>query len=117
MIKEIVNQQSKDVLGGFTATYADPILAHVNPNQLHKNDIVIVVKSDQSVWAKRVSQEDGWQEITRDNLKKKKSPIMQKTCFFEIKKGELSGTYIISEDIIANEHFSNEKAYLEFLAE
>jgi hypothetical protein len=40
---------------------------------------------------------------------------MKKACYFEIKKGELYGTYVISEDLLSNEHFHDEKSYLDFI--
>lgn len=121
MIKEIVNQQDVKCIGGFTATYADPIMAHVDPGQLHKNDIVVVIKSDNTMWAAIADAQLNennitWIEINRDNIKKKTSPIMKKACYFEIKKGELYGTYVISEDLILNEQFHDEKSYLDFMA-
>jgi hypothetical protein len=120
LIKEIVNQQNVKCIGGFTASYADPIMAHVDPGQLHKNDIVVVIKSDNTMWAAiadaKLNQNNiTWIEIKRDNIKKKTSPIMKKACYFEIKKGELYGTYVISEDLISNEQFHDEKSYLDFM--
>jgi hypothetical protein len=120
MIKEIINQQDVEYIGGFIASYADAIMAHVNPGQLHKNDIVVVIKSDKTMWASRAAAQQNpnninWIEIIRDDIKKRTSPIMKKTCYFEIKKGELFGTYVISEDIISNEQFHDEKSYLDFI--
>jgi hypothetical protein len=121
MIKEIINQQNVECIGGFTAIYADAIIAHINPGQLHKNDIVLIIKSDKTMWATKGVQQDInqnniiWLEITRDNIKKKTSPIMKKTCYFEIKKGDLYGTYVISEDLLSNEHFYDDKSYLDFI--
>ena len=96
-------------------------MAHINPGNLHKNDIVIIIKSDETIWATKVIQQDviqnstEWLEITRDNIKRKRSPILKKVCFFEIKKGNLYGTYIISEDLISNERFFDKKSYLDFM--
>jgi hypothetical protein len=56
-----------------------------------------------------------WTEITRNNIKRIKSPIMKKACYLEIKKGELFGTYVISEDLILNKQFYDEKSYLDFI--
>ncbi|MBY0598753.1 hypothetical protein [Bacillus bingmayongensis] len=121
MIKEIINQQNVECIGGFIAQYADAIIAHVNPGKLHQNNIVIIIKSDKTIWATKVIQQDknqnniNWVEITRENIKKKTSPIMRKACYFEIKKGDLFGTYVISEDLILNEQFGDNKSYLDFM--
>ncbi|MFS0777689.1 hypothetical protein ABC255_17025 [Neobacillus sp. 3P2-tot-E-2] len=40
---------------------------------------------------------------------------MPRTNYFEIKKGDLFGTYVISNDIISNESFSDSKTYLSAL--
>lgn len=123
MIKEVVKQQNIDCIGGFIAVYADAIMAHLNPSNLQKNDIVVIVKNDGTIWAKKTIQKDqnqnnsDWLEIPRENIKKKKSPILKKVCFFEIKKGDLFGTYVISDDLITNEHFSDEKSYLNNIAD
>jgi hypothetical protein len=123
MITEIINQQNVECIGGFIATYADAIMAHINPSKLHKNDIVLIIKNDKTMWATKVVQQDinqnniVWLEITRDNIKKKTSPIMKKTCYFEIKKGDLYGTYVISEDLISNEYFDDDKSYLDFMVD
>lgn len=121
MIRGAVNQRNLECIGGFTATYADAIMAHINPGQLHKNDILVVIKSDMTMWASKADAQlnqnnINWIEITRDNIKKKTSIIMKKACYFEIIKGELFGTYVISEDLISNEQFHDEKSYLDFLA-
>jgi hypothetical protein len=120
MIKEIVNQQDFGCIDGFTASYADAIMAHVNPEKLHKNDIVVIIKGDKTMWAAKADEQINqkyinWIEIIRDNIKKKKSPIMKKTCYFEIKKGELYGTYVITEYLISIENFYDEKSYHDFL--
>jgi hypothetical protein len=84
---------------------------------VHKNDIVVIIKSDKTIWATNADYRDNnnWIEITRDNIQKKTSPIMKKTCYFEIYTSELSGTYIITEDFISNEQFYNEKSYHDFI--
>ncbi|MFD6509453.1 hypothetical protein [Bacillus sp. NPDC060175] len=121
MINDIIKQQNVECIGGFIAKYADPIMAHINPGNLHKNDIAIIIKSDKTVWAKKVIQQDvnqnytEWLEIPRDNIKKKRSLILKKVCFFEIKKGNLYGTYVISENLISNDRFSDQKSYLDFM--
>jgi hypothetical protein len=117
MIKEFLSQQKEEYIGGFTAVYADPIMAHINPTGIHKKDIYIIIKSDKKIWATKVNQEgkeqknNSWVEIVRDNVKRKTSPIMPKTYYFEIKKGDLFGTYVISSDFISNEHFCDSKSY------
>jgi hypothetical protein len=75
MIKKIINQQEVEYIGGFTAAYADAIMAHVNPGQLHKSDIVVVIKSDKTMWAAKADAQlnqnnINWTEFTRDNIKK-----------------------------------------------
>ena len=121
MIQKVIDRQHVDCVGGFIATYADAIMAHMNPGNLHKHDIAIIVKSDGTIWGKRVTQQDTnqnhdeWLEIVRDTIKSQKSPILKKVCFFNIKKGNLYGTYIISEDFIRNEQFSDEQSYLDFI--
>lgn len=96
-------------------------MAHLNTGKMYKNNIVIIIKSDETMWATKIMQYDinpnsiEWVEITRDNIKKKTSPIMKKTCFFEIKKGDLFGTYVISEDLILNDKFCDDKSYLDFM--
>lgn len=121
MIKEFINRQNVECIGGFIATYADAIMAHINPGNLHKNDIVIIIKSDETMWASKVLQQDinqnniDWIEITKDNINKKTSPITKKAYFFVIKKGDLFGTYVISDDLISNEQFFDVKSYFDFL--
>jgi hypothetical protein len=117
MIKEMINQQNIDCIGGFTAAFADPIMAHIDPGQLYKNDIAVIINHDKTIWATKIAQQDNieWVEISRDNINKKTSPIAKKNHFFEIKNGELYGTYLISEDFISNEHFNGNKSYLDFL--
>lgn len=96
-------------------------MAHVNPSELHKKDIFIILKSDNTIWATIVDHEGKdqqnyqWIEIIRDDVKRKVSPIMPRTNYFEIKKGDLFGTYVISNDIISNESFSDSKTYLSAL--
>ncbi len=96
-------------------------MAHINPNEIHKKDIFVIIKSDKTIWATKVNQEGKahhnikWIEIIRDNVKKRTSPIMPKTCYFEIKKGDLFGTYVISSDLIFNESYSDSKSYLSVL--
>jgi hypothetical protein len=121
MIQEVIDRQHLDCAGGFIATYADPIMAHMNPGNLHKHNIAIIVKGDGTIWGKRVTQQDtyqnhfNWLEIARNTIKPQKSPILKELCFFTIKKGNLFGTYIISEDFIQNEQFSDEQSYLNFI--
>lgn len=123
MIQEVIDRQQVDCVGGFIAAYADPIVAHINPGNLQKGNIAIIVKSDGTIWGKRVTKEDtnqnhdNWLEIARDTIKPQKSPILKEVCFFSIKKGNFHGTYIISEDFIRNEQFSNEQSYLRFITE
>lgn len=96
-------------------------MAHMNPGNLQKHNIAIIVKGDGRIFGKRVTQQDtnqnydAWLEIVRDTIKSQKSPILKEVCFFKIKKGNLYGTYIISEDIIRNEKFSDEQSYLNFI--
>ncbi|MEH7495538.1 hypothetical protein [Neobacillus niacini] len=121
MIKEFISKQKVECIGGFTAVYADPIMAHVNPSELYKKDIFIIIKSDNTIWATIVDHEGKdqqnyqWIEIIRDDVKRRVSPIMPRTYYFEIKKGDLFGTYVISNDIISNESFSDSKTYLSAL--
>lgn len=121
MIKEFIIRQNVECIGGFIATYADTIMAHINPGNLHINDIVIIIKNDETIWATKVIQQDinqnniDWIEITKDNINKKTSPIMKKACFFEIKTGDLFGTYVISEDLISNKQFFDVKSYYDFI--
>ncbi|NHM29007.1 hypothetical protein [Neobacillus terrae] len=121
MIKKFISQQKVECIGGFTAVYADPIMAHINPSVIHKKDIFIIIKRDKTIWATNVNQEDKdqqsnkWVEIIRDNVKRKTSPIMPKTHYFEIKKGDLFGTYVISNDLISNETFCDSNSYLSVL--
>ena len=117
MIKEFLSQQKEEYIGGFTAIYADPIMAHINPTGMHKNDIFIIIKSDQTIWATKMKQEgkgqqnNKWVEITKENIKKKTSPLMPRTYYFEIKKGDLFGTYVVSSDFISNEFFCDSRSY------
>jgi hypothetical protein len=120
MTKEMVNRQDLECVGGFTAAFADAIMAHINPGRLYKYDIVVIIKSDKTMWASKMDAQINqnnfnWIEIKRDNIKKKASPIAKKTCYFDIKKDELYGTYVITEDLISNEKFYNEKSYLDFM--
>ncbi len=118
MIQEIIDRQHVECAGGFIATYADPIMAHMNPGNLHKHNIAIIVKGDGTIWGTRVTHQDinhhhvEWLEIKRDTITSQRSPILKEVCFFNIKKGNLYGTYIISEDFIQNNQFSNEQSYL-----
>ncbi|WP_258535777.1 hypothetical protein [Bacillus sp. 03113] len=117
----MIDQQNIDCMGGFIATYADAIMAHINPSNLHKHDIAIIIKGDVTIWGKRVTKKDTnqnhdeWLEIARDTIKPQKSPILKEVCFFKIQKGNLYGTYIISEDFMRNEQFSDEQSYLDFI--
>jgi hypothetical protein len=121
MILEVIDRNHEDCVGGFIATYAEPIMAHINPGNLQKHNIAIIVKGDGTIWGKRVMQQDTkqdhdeWLEIVRDTIKLQKSTILKEVCFFNIKKGNLYGTYIISEDIIRNDKFSDEQSYLNFI--
>lgn len=121
MIQEVIDRQDIECMGGFIATYADAIMAHINPSNLQKNDIAIIISGDGTIRAKKVNQQDinqntdEWLEIARDNIKLQKSPILKEVCFFKIKKGNLFGTYIISKDFITNKQFSDEKSYLNFI--
>lgn len=120
MIQTVIEQQNMECVGGFIAMYADPIMAHVNPNQLRKHDIAIIIKVDGTIWGKRVTPDTEqnqveWLEIERSQVKLQKSPLLSKVCYFKIKKGNLFGTYIISEDFIRNEQFSNDQSYLDFI--
>lgn len=111
MILEVIDRHHEDCVGGFIAAYADPIMAHMNPGNLQKHNIAIIVKGDGTIFGKRVTHQDTnqnhdeWLEIVRDTIKSQKSPILKEVCFFNIKKGNLYGTYIISEDIIRNKKF------------
>ncbi|WHY03335.1 hypothetical protein [Neobacillus sp. DY30] len=121
MIKEFLSREKVECIGGFTAVYADPIMAHINPTEIHKKDLFIIIKNDYTIWATIVKpegteqQNHQWIEIHRDDLKRRVSPIMPRTYYFEIKKGDLFGTYVISDDIISNESFSDRKSYLSAL--
>ncbi|MEH7444174.1 hypothetical protein V7201_17820 [Bacillus sp. JJ1122] len=123
MIQEVVDRQQVDCIGGFIAAYADPIVAHMNPGHLQKRNIAILLKSDGTIWGKRITQEDtnqnddNWIEIARDTIKPQKSPILKDVCFFNIQKGTFYGTYIVSEDFIRNAQFLNEQSYLRFITE
>ncbi|MFS0777690.1 hypothetical protein ABC255_17030 [Neobacillus sp. 3P2-tot-E-2] len=57
MIKEFISRQKVECIGGFTAVYADPIMAHVSPSELHKKDIFIIIKSDNTICATIVDHE------------------------------------------------------------
>jgi hypothetical protein len=121
MIKEFISRQKVECIGGFTAVYADPIMAHVNPSELHKKDIFIIIKTDNTIWAMSVNQGGKdqqniqWIEIIRNEVKRRVSPIIPRTYYIEIKKGDLFGTYVISNDIISNESFCDSKNYLSAL--
>ncbi|MEC1525903.1 hypothetical protein P9D43_28295 [Neobacillus niacini] len=96
-------------------------MAHINPTEIHKKDLFIIIKSDHTIWATIVDHEgkdqqnNQWIEIIRDDLKRRVSPIMPRTYYFEITKGDLFGTYVISKDIISNESFCESKSYLSAL--
>jgi len=123
MIQEVIDRQQADCVGGFIASYADPIVAHMNPGHLQKGNIAILVKGDGTIWGKRITQEDtnqnddNWVEIEKDTIKPQKSPILKDVCFFIIKKGSLYGTYIVSDDFIKNGQFLNEQSYLQYITE
>ncbi len=119
MIKEIISQQNIECIGGFIGIYAGAIMAHLNPGNLSKNNIVVIIKNDKTIWATKIIQHEPnkieWVKVAKDSIKKIKNPIMKRTRFFEIKSGELFGTYAISEDLILNEHFRDDKSYLNFM--
>lgn len=121
MIQLVIDQQNVECMGGFIASYADAIMLHINPINLYKHDIAVIIKVDGTIWAKRVTEQNTnqiqveWLEIAKDTIKPQKSPVLRKVCFFKIKEGSLYGTYIISEDFIKNELFSDEQSYLKFI--
>jgi hypothetical protein len=123
MIEKYISQQKGEYIGGFIANYGDATMNHINPQTIFQNSIIVAFKKDKSIWAARenpygagqIQNNIGWQEIKRDKIKKRKSLIMPKICYFEILQGPLQGIYIITDDFIANEHFRNEKSYLEFM--
>lgn len=121
MIEEIIKSQNIGCIGEFIAKYADSAMAHTNPSGMHKQDIIFIIKGDRTMWATKVIQQDinesdiKWTEIARDNIKKKTSLLMKKVCYLKIKKGDLFGIYLISDDLILNEQFSDDKSYLDFI--
>ncbi|WP_419887621.1 hypothetical protein ACN6MT_19535 [Neobacillus niacini] len=121
MIKEFISREKVECIGGFTAVYADPIMAHINPTAIHKKDLFVIIKSDYTIWSTIVDHEgkdqqnNQWIEIIRDDIKRRVSLIMPKTYYFEITKGDLFGTYVISNEIISNKYFSDSKSYLSAL--
>lgn len=40
---------------------------------------------------------------------------MNNICYFKIEKGDLFGVYLISDELILNKQFSNDKSYLDFI--
>lgn len=121
MIQTVIDEQNEECMGGFIATYADAIMLHINPSNLYKQEIAIIIKGNGTNWAKNVSVpnanqiQDKWLEIAKDTIKPQRSPIFRKICFFKVMEGNLYGTYIISEDFIKNERFSGEESYLNFI--
>lgn len=118
MIHELMRASDATAIGGFIATCADPILAHVNPAQLKTKDLIVSIHKDHSIFVARIPlAEDVWNwiELSPENIKKQTSLLAPNTCYFGIKRGELHGTYLVSNDLIANEYFSNERDYLDFI--
>lgn len=58
MLKEIIETENVECIGGFTAKYADPIMAHINPTEMNKHDIFVIIKNDETIWATKVIQRD-----------------------------------------------------------
>ena len=118
MIHQFIQASESSVNGGFIAKYVDPILAHVNPRQLKTRDLIISIHKNQSIFAARIplaADELNWIELSMENIKKQTSLLASNACYFGIKRGKLHGTYIVSNDLIANEYFSNERDYLDFI--
>lgn len=118
MIQQFTNeQQSHDMIGGFIAKSADPILAHVNPSRLQEKDLVVLIQADQSIVVSFANQQDqtNWTTLLREQIHQSKSLLAPKTCYFKIKHEEYTGTYLISPDLIVNDQFKSEKDYLEVL--
>lgn len=118
MIHELIRASDSTAIGGFIATCADPILTHVNPAQLKTKDLIVSIHKDHSIFAARIplaENELNWIELSPENLKKQTSLLAPNTCYFGIKRGELYGTYLVSSDLIANEYFSDEQEYLDFI--
>ncbi|QNR19643.1 hypothetical protein HNY42_01120 [Exiguobacterium sp. Helios] len=116
MIYEFIQASESTTIGGFIATCADPILAHVNPAQLKTKDLIVSIHKDHSIFAARIplaENELNWIELSPENIKKQTSLLAPNTCYFGIKRGELHGTYLVSNDLIANKYFSNERDYLD----
>lgn len=119
MIQQFTNERhSHDMIGGFIAKSADPILAHVNPSRLQEKDLVVLIQANQSIVVSFANQQDqtNWATLSREQVHQSKSLLEPKTCYFKIKHGEYTGTYLISPDLILNEQFKNEKDYLQVLA-
>ena len=118
MIQQFTNeQQSHDMIGGFIAKSADPILAHVNPSRLQDNDLILLIQADQSIAVSFAHQQNqtNWTTLSQEQVHQSKSLLSPKTCYFKIKYGEYAGTYLISPDLIVNEQFKNETDYLQVL--
>ncbi|MGI1806601.1 hypothetical protein ACRPK8_12820 [Exiguobacterium sp. TDN 0502] len=118
MIQQFINeQQSHDMIGGFIAKSANPILAHVNPLRLQEKDLVVLIQADQSIVVSFANSQDqsGWTPLSREQIHQSKSLLAPKTCYFKITHGEYAGTYLISPDLIVNEQFKNETDYLQVL--
>lgn len=118
MIQQFTNERhSHDMIGGFIAKSADPILAHVNPSRLQEKDLVVLIQADQSIVVSFANQQDqtNWTPLSREQIHQSKSLLAPKTCYFKIKHGEYVGTYLISPDLIVNDQFKSEKDYLEVL--
>ncbi|MCW9130752.1 hypothetical protein OF830_07210 [Bacillus paramycoides] len=122
MLKETIKTLNIECIGGFTAKCADPIIAHINPSELSKRDIFVIIKNDNTIWATKAIQENidsnniKWLEITKNNIKQRKSFLARKTCYFEVTKGDLFGVYLISEDLILNNQFVNAQSYIKFIS-
>ena len=118
MIHELIRASDATAIGGSIATCANPILAHVNPAQLKIKDLLVSIHKDHSIFVARITlAEDAWNwiELSPENIKKQTSLLAPNTCYFGIKRAELHGTYLVSNDLIANEYFSNERDYLDFI--
>lgn len=120
-MNDILEAYGKKGLGSFIANYADPIIAHVNPMKLKDNNLLVVVNPDKTIAVTRLdSGELSNSELTTipsGNIKKKMSPLLKNICYFQIQKGEYHGTYIISENILKNDQFPDEKSYLKFITQ
>lgn len=50
MIHELIRASDATAIGGFIATCADPILAHVNPAQLKTKNLIVSIHKDHSIF-------------------------------------------------------------------